>query len=42
MKSDSPGLSEQEEARITRIEDELREGIASLRDVGAAVSLLSA
>ena len=39
MKSDSPGLSEQEEARITRIEDELREGIASLRDVGAAVSI---
>ena len=33
------GLSPQEQERIARIEDELREGIASLADIGAAVSI---
>jgi uncharacterized protein (TIGR00730 family) len=33
------GLSDQELARIARIEDELREGIGSLSDIGPAVSI---
>ena len=33
------GLSQQEQARIARIEDELREGIGSLSDIGPAVSI---
>lgn len=33
------GLSQQEQDRIARIGDELREGIASLADIGAAVSI---
>lgn len=33
------GLSEQEQLRIARIGDELREGIANLADIGAAVSI---
>ncbi len=33
------GITPQEEERIARIEDELREGIGSLADIGAAVSL---
>ncbi|MEP5567134.1 MAG: TIGR00730 family Rossman fold protein [Halioglobus sp.] len=37
--SGSPGLSEQEQLRIARIGDELREGIANLADIGAAVSI---
>ncbi|KZX58553.1 TIGR00730 family Rossman fold protein [Halioglobus sp. HI00S01] len=33
------GLSPEEQARIARIEDELRDGISSLSDIGAAVSI---
>lgn len=33
------GLSEQEQARIARIGDELRDGIESLSDIGPAVSI---
>ncbi len=33
------GLSHQEQARIARIEDELREGIGNLSDIGPAVSI---
>ncbi|MEH6587243.1 MAG: TIGR00730 family Rossman fold protein [Halioglobus sp.] len=37
--ADSIGLSQQEQDRIARIGDELREGITSLADIGAAVSI---
>ena len=33
------GLSQQEQQRLARIGDELREGIATLTDIGAAVSI---
>ena len=38
-KPGAPGLSHQEQERVARIGDELREGIESLKDIGPAVSI---